>query len=534
MANPFRFSNSLRKTTKEKIEQFVLVFLIHILNIRTIANSISTHHIDSTTHIASQRHSNNMLPRRIMAVATASQRTMSVAQHLRLRETVMPVSLTRFRRLCFSSQSDGEVTPGKQEEHDAGDRQDLQQQEQDQEQHQEIQINRRPHQQSGNEKAVEKDTRSAKQKKWRAPFWLPPPSTSEYLRNKKGPRFGNRNGNHNSRPNQRLKIEKRKIGRYRDASLPCRQHLEEQSGWKEYPTSDWVQIFGALPMTSLNEVLDSIENILRKEASETEASGIIDLDALWNPHVDGESLPLVPSILEIPIQDLSVEERPEYLLDEDTSVSNSNSSHENKNENEIENENENLDDSSTMPMESFRVLKAHVNLSPFGRPTGWNLKLANPSMVQALLSVAQNNRVRGSIRIGWKFVKINEHHPPKKSSSSKRKRRKKGQPLPYDLNDTRTMLVVSDSMVRFENCPQSLTADYLRHKLSRYELTQKGSTIIEFKGRVSNGETWRITPLTYVVRFASPAFARAAVRELQGRMIEGRRLKLIQYPKQLL
>ena len=291
-------------------------------------------------------------------------------------------------------------------------------------------------------------------------------------------------------------------------------------------------------MTSLDEVLDSIENILRKEASETEGSGIIDLDALWNPHFDGEDLPLVPSILEIPIQDPSFEERPEYVLDEDTSGSNSNSSHENKNENEIENENDgdsdsNGDtsgDSTTMPMESFRVVKAHVNLSPFGRPTGWNLKLANPSMVHALLSVARNNRVRGSIRIGWKFAKIHEHHPPKKSSSNN-KIRKEGQPLPYDRNDTRTMLVVSDSMVRFENCPQGLTEDYLRHKLSRYELTPKGSTIIQFKGRTSDGRT---PPLTFVVRFASPAYARAAVREMQGRIIEGKPLKLIQYPKQLL
>lgn len=494
-----------------------------------------------------------MLPRRIMTVATASQRTVSVAQHLRLRETVMPASLAQFRRLCFSSGSDGEVRPGEHEEHDAGDRQHEQQQQQEnKDKHTDDRPTRpegmfprrknknhhRPHQQSGNEKAVAEDTRSSKQKKWRAPFWLPPPSKSDYSRNNNNPR--NRNGNRNNRssnvnPKQRPRIEKRNIGRFRDASLPCRQHLDQNNSMG-FPTSDWVQIFGALPMTSLEEVLDSIENILRKEASESEGSGIIDLDALWNPHVDGEDLPLVPSVLEVPIQDPSSEERPEYVLDEDTSVGNSNSSDGNQNENENNsdldsNDDANGDTTTTVPMESFRVVKAHVNLSPFGRPTGWNLKLANPSMVHALLSVAHNNRVRGSIRIGWKFAKIKEHHSPSKKSSSSSRSSKEGQPPAYDRSDTRTMLVVSDSMVRFENCPQGLTEDYLRHKLSRFELTPKGSTIIQFKGRTSDGRT---PPLTFVVRFASPADARAAVREMQGKLMEGKPLKLIQYPKQLL
>ena len=91
--------------------------------------------------------------------------------------------------------------------------------------------------------------------------------------------------------------------------------------------------------------------------------------------------------------------------------------------------------------------------------------------------------------------------------------------------------MVSDSMVRFENCPSAMTEDHLRHMLSRYELTPKGSTIVKWKGRTSDG---RIPPLTFVVRFASPAYARAAVRELQGKLLQGRPMKLIQYPKQLL
>ena len=345
--------------------------------------------------------------------------------------------------------------------------------------------------------------------KWRAPFWLPP-------------NHKNDNNNNNNNTNNNAKSPKKKHGkppqrfqtrsanRFRDATLSCRKHLDP--GNSELPTSDWVEIFGALPTTSMEEVLVSIEGILKREA---ELGRIVDLEADWNPHSDGDDPPKIAPFLEVLVQDPPI--RPEYVLDKN--IIGSGLDVEDELNNSIKNDN-----AALKKMECFRVIKAHVVLSPFGRPTGWNLQLANPSIVHALLSYSNNARVKGNLRIGWKFAKVKEHFPLLHTKTQESNNN-------YDPKDTSTMLVVSDSMVRFENCPHSLTEDYLRHMMSRYELTPLGSTIIKWKGETSDG---RVPPPTFVVRFASPAYARAAVRELQGKAIKGRPMKLIQYPKQLL
>jgi hypothetical protein len=80
-------------------------------------------------------------------------------------------------------------------------------------------------------------------------------------------------------------------------------------------------------------------------------------------------------------------------------------------------------------------------------------------------------------------------------------------------------LVVDDSMVRFENCPPDLTDEYLRYLLSRFDLAPQGKTVIEWRGRTTDGKR---APLMFVVRFASAAWARAAVRELQSMQIGGK------------
>ena len=86
--------------------------------------------------------------------------------------------------------------------------------------------------------------------------------------------------------------------------------------------------------------------------------------------------------------------------------------------------------------------------------------------------------------------------------------------------------------VRFENCPSTLSEDYLRRMLSRYELTTKGNTIVKWKGRTDDGKILPST--TYVARFANAAWARAAVREMQSMTLDGKVIKLVQYPKQLM
>ena len=58
----------------------------------------------------------------------------------------------------------------------------------------------------------------------------------------------------------------------------------------------------------------------------------------------------------------------------------------------------------------------------------------------------------------------------------------------------------------------------------------EGETIVKWMG-MSN--TPYAQPLTYVVRFARADWARAAVREMQAFEQDGKIIKLIQYPKQL-
>jgi len=286
-----------------------------------------------------------------------------------------------------------------------------------------------------------------------------------------------------------------------------RQHPKLTKHIRKLPTTNWIQLYGSLPMTSLEEVLDTIELILR-EAAENNNGILMNL----------ERSPLVPSQNDTTSssddddhdsdhesEDDDMAQRPEYTRDTNHDPANNN-----------------------FLYKSDTILRAHVVLSPFGRPNGWNIKLANSYLVQAILSEAKKNKVPGTIQIGWKFATVQEYHPKKKSTKHQRW---------INHHDTRTMLVVNDSMVRFENCPPELSEVHLRDRLSRYELTPKGNTVIQWRGRTPDGKD---PPLTYVVRFASPAYARAAVREMQGNEFwwENERqmkpIKLVQYPKQLL
>mmetsp|Transcript_25210 Transcript_25210/g.69511 ORF Transcript_25210/g.69511 Transcript_25210/m.69511 type:complete len:444 (-) Transcript_25210:3807-5138(-) len=443
-----------------------------------------------------------MLHRRIMIAATAAATRNPAASAQKTRLAWMPVpnsTLFVVARMFSSSQNPSLSYQSNREQKmgDLGDP-DRRQQEDQPRPPREPQHRRDRNPQINKEGTGRKESRSrSPDKKWRAPFWLPPSSS----RRRRNPHHEHQH--QHQHPKQKHRGKPR---RFRNERLPCRQHLDPD-GSMGFPTSDWVQIFGALPMTSLEGILDSIEGILRRELLEPTRTnqrhgGVVDLDAEWNPVEDHSGAPLVDEILDrVPCA--SEEQRPEFALDNDTDGD----------RDPVKNNDNGTNNSQ---VEAFRAIKAHVVLSPFGRPTGWNLKLASPSMVNALLSVANDARVRGSIRIGWRFAKVKEYHP---------------RPVENDHNDTRTMLLVNDTMVRFENCPSDLTEDYLRHMLSRYELTAKGSTIIKWKGRTDDGKA---PPLTYVVRFATAAYARAAVREMQGKLLKGQAIRLIQYPRQLL
>ena len=250
-----------------------------------------------------------------------------------------------------------------------------------------------------------------------------------------------------SKPLRRLKLK--------DERLKCAQHLDPLGNI--LPKSEWIHVNGTLPICSLNEIVGSFENLLRKEEKEF---GLVDLEALWNPIQDSK----VPT--------LSLED----------------------NENAI-------------------VQAAHVVISPFGRPNGWLLKLANRSLVNAVLSRSQQNH----IHVTWKVVQVKEYEYSKE---------KEIEQDPAHANG----LLVDDSMVRFENCPYGFKEEELRLRLSRFDLAPTGKTVIKWKGETTDGKK---APLMYVVRFADASWARAAVRELQSMKINEKTIKLVQYPNQM-
>lgn len=264
---------------------------------------------------------------------------------------------------------------------------------------------------------------------------------------------------------------------FRDVRLPSRQHLEllQDDHDSPLPTSEWVHVEGTLPLTTLDEVITSVEHVLHQELER----GVVDLDALWNPIQD----PSVPTI--------------QYGLDD---------CHNNATQEQQESQ--------------FRIQAAHVVLSPFGRPNGWHLKLANSSMANALIARAASKQ---RVHVVWKVVHVKEYHPHNGTSSNTN-----------NANDTNCIegFLVDDTMVRFENCPNDMNAEQLRNLLSRYELARYGPTVIQWKGATNDGK--QHSQLMFVVRFHSAAWARAALREKQDLQISGRRLRLVQYPKQRL
>lgn len=264
----------------------------------------------------------------------------------------------------------------------------------------------------------------------------------------------------------------------RDERLSVAQHLDPDG--TTLPTSEWIHINGTLPTGSLDQVLNSIEQILREE----EQKGIIDLDAEWNPVQD----PQVPLLV---LDDILQQSQDQTKPTGRSGV-------------------------------AALVEAAHVVLSPFGRPNGWHLKLPNRSLVYSLVDRSQQQQQqqqKQGVRIGWKLVTVHEYQ------YSKEKHQKEDPAFARNNG-----LIVDDTMVRIENCPPTMNMVHVRHMVSRYELAHHGTTVLQWKGMTTDG---KLAPLTFIVRFASASWARAAVRDLQSTDYMGQLLRIVQYPKQI-
>jgi hypothetical protein len=226
-----------------------------------------------------------------------------------------------------------------------------------------------------------------------------------------------------------------------------------ESGGQKLPQSCWVQIENIPPLSSLNAILMGVKSALDTE----KGRGILDLDASFQPEQDGI----------LPFVSLDSEEW---------------------------------------------VLNAKIILSPFGRPTGWHLRLQNRSIVHALLTHARE----APILCAWKRVGIKEGKGVSLKPSSI-----------FDRNEAH----VSEATLRVENCSDDTYESGLVKFFSRYDLTQEGASVVQWKGQTSDG---KVAPRTFLVHFADASWARAALREKQSAFFKGKALRLAQYPKQML
>lgn len=156
------------------------------------------------------------------------------------------------------------------------------------------------------------------------------------------------------------------------------------------------------------------------------------------------------------------------------------------------------------------VKAAHTTLSSFGRPTGWLLDLGNRSIVHAFLEHAKVSR----FHCAWRPVDVVEWKKVEKIEGETK------------IVLPQQQLQVTDSMIRVENCSEKITVDNLRHLFRRFDTASDGPAIIPWE---ADSKIYHM----FVVHFADPSWARAAVRELQGIKFMGSELRLAQYPRQL-
>lgn len=226
--------------------------------------------------------------------------------------------------------------------------------------------------------------------------------------------------------------------------------------------SAWIQILDISPNSSLEAMLDVVEKALDEELER----GIVNLDKPFVPH---KAAPM----LRITDKELAVrrEEQPHPY-----------------------------------------VAEAKLVLSPFGRPSGWYVRLAHRSLAQALLV---RYRSGTDFIISSKKVKVQEYRLEKTGPKFQG-----------------SFPVISDATIRVENCPNNLKRIFLLNFFSRFDLSMKTESIVPWQGVTPDGK--ESSSPTFLIHFADPSWARAAIRERQGANINGANVRLVQFPRQLL
>ena len=270
--------------------------------------------------------------------------------------------------------------------------------------------------------------------------------------------------------------------------------------------------------------MDGIQHALDME----EANGIVDLDATWN---ETEPIPFLSLASADPIR-----------MDDIRSSSSSSASASAAAAAAAAYYEPTLDESMIIAKPHKWVQKAKLIISPFARPTGWYLQFANRSIVYSLLRHAQERPIRSSCRP----VRIKEYKHRILEQNIDPNTIDNDHPLSYGnllLNDD-----ITDSTLRVENCPVFVTEASMLNFFSRYDLKSsvgihKNKAIQHWSGTTEDGK--QCPPSTYLVHFADASWARAALREKQGKYMSKlgqlvichknpKPLHLVQYPRQIL
>ncbi len=308
-------------------------------------------------------------------------------------------------------------------------------------------------------------------------------------------------------------------------------------------TTNWVQISGIPPLSTLDELLVDIKRIMQTELS----AGIVDLDAAEE------------SLLN------QIQEGVQTM------------------------KNNHQDDSNPLPLwypdendnlSSHLVMEAHLNLSTLYRQAGWFLRFPNRSCVHALLShIEEATRIEKEYHKYEKSIK-KQNHVDEEIVREK-------QEFSWMDYDVRPLMCgwkevdvvpfhvyseffqskidwIDDTVVRVENCAPESTVDDLRYFFSPYDLMDdrnfttdnnkdEGKTMQREAVQlvVSGGKEQEqqanlivdgkapklLTPSrtnTFLVQFTTAAEARAAVREKQNVELLRKKIKLAQFSRQLI
>lgn len=311
-------------------------------------------------------------------------------------------------------------------------------------------------------------------------------------------------------------------------------------------STEWVSITNIPPLSTLDDLLVDIERIVTTELS----MGIVDLDAAEKMMDD---------------QSTSTSTDTSTSINTDSSASASASDEE----------------TPQLPiwqpdvlLPAHLVVEARLILSTLKRPTGWFIRFPSRSVVHALLShIKEANKIEREfnqlrVAINSENTNLAKLHKREKMEDTELMdvpefswkdiqarplvcAYKRAFVVPIDITQRRHRIAsnqalnygISDYVVRVENCSRDSTVDDVMYFFNRYDIADERtddnlkSVELIVTGSDEAPRSKSATPSktnSFLVRFASAADARAAVREKQNVEFMGRRLRLAQYSRQII